>query len=1074
MIWLVTSPRVLPFRTSSILAVGCSDGTVRFYDADNYSSSSNGASGSRKTAARGKASAAVADLALGSVIKSVRGPNGRSDPVVRVVNANADSARNSGGNPGDDKAARILTVCASGVAFLWEMYVALAPDGTLIRFKINPPTCRLDGLGENRRAEINPSPDFYGGRAQCSLVTATRVTYDAQNDVVSWCVPNYAGVGRYHTATWELKRMPQATSGTVAPRLPPRAVVVLPTSLKVPGEDEEGGGGGGGGGVDGAGGAADGSPMAREGAESAAVGPTAAHSGGSSSSIVDVVPGYAHPSLPCDGSAVACLVVTQRGDVVTVASSIAGGKDGSSVISAAIPFHRTTLSGLLLSSQGSSSGGVSPKNVALMDPRGTVRVYAVAVPMSHPTVCLMATPGGVAVLDLVDCAAQIPATRHALLAPDTIGSSGQRGQVAGRQRNPAALTVIQGVVYAGILDCPPINSATLSSGPVRMLNLTPVYTNTSSSQLRMMSTPQGPSGSPKRPRNALKPRPRLLPSPSGNYVCLYWHRENRYEILHLATLIKTSRASKDIRQMSAERQTSAMVDAGSNILSFAWVGDEDVFSLLHPPAAGDDGSKGDGLISPQGTVGKKGSKKVRSKLKAKLSSGVAGDDDEDNDEFDANAARLGPRVELKILVGVTAEATEISGSVAAATSTTLGDIVLRGGARHPPTALFGGPVLCVASLTYDREGRPEGMAYLYTRKEGTEAADNRASAYGTVGPSLPYPDHFVWDDEGRHCAAVVGDRVAVYRVSHSSFSLIGTAPILSGLRAEHSSTAVESVKFIHGVLYVSTQNLVQVIFLSGGDTAASNGEIDGDGVQDGWGTLDSYVLAGPDVPANSSSQELTKLLRPSPLPIALNQPSILAYHGSSLLLSTASGVRMVPLSHPLLRIGILLAAGQPEVASKWFDAVPRRNHEALAIFLERRGAADMAVNLQGLSLESTIDICIRYGMTDRLKDIVDTHSVIQLRAIDGGGRGGIASRSLLVGIALNLFANGHVDAVSRIASDLLGLGDQGRAEGRLLAGLLVSAGTAGSDKLLTQAVGTLPDGTVPAPGDIPATSILGV
>ena len=105
------------------------------------------------------------------------------------------------------------------------------------------------------------------------------------------------------------------------------------------------------------GGAADGSPMAGEGGDSAAVGPTAAHSGGSSSSIVDVVPGYAHPSLPCDGSAVACLVVTQRGDVVTVASSIVGGKDGSSAINAAVPFHRTTLSGLLSSTQGIFLGG---------------------------------------------------------------------------------------------------------------------------------------------------------------------------------------------------------------------------------------------------------------------------------------------------------------------------------------------------------------------------------------------------------------------------------------------------------------------------------------------------------------------------------------------------------------------------------------------------------------------------------------------------------------------------------------------------------------------------------------------
>ena len=26
--------------------------------------------------------------------------------------------------------------------------------------------------------------------------------------------------------------------------------------------------------------------------------------------------------------------------------------------------------------------------------------------------------------------------------------------------------------------------------------------------------------------------PRLLPSPSGNFLCLFWHTENRYEIIH--------------------------------------------------------------------------------------------------------------------------------------------------------------------------------------------------------------------------------------------------------------------------------------------------------------------------------------------------------------------------------------------------------------------------------------------------------------------------------------------------------------------------------------------------------------
>ena len=188
--------------------------------------------------------------------------------------------------------------------------------------------------------------------------------------------------------------------------------------------------------------------------------------------------------------------------------------------------------------------------------------------------------------------------------------------------------------------------------------------------------------------------------------------------------------------------------------------------------------------------------------------------------------------------------------------------------------------------------------------------------------------------------------------------------------------------------------------------------------------------------------------------MALNHPSILSYHGSYLLLSTASGVRAVPLSHPLIRIGILIAAGQTEAASRWFDTVPRRHHEKLASFLERRGAPDLAVTLPGLSLESTIDICIRYAFTDRIKEIVDSHSDVDLRSIDGGGRGKGASSSIFVGMALNLFANGQIDTVTRIASDLIALGEEARSEGLLLAGLLVSAGAKNADVLLDRAIDT--------------------
>lgn len=1045
-----TSPAV-PI-TASILAIGCADGTVRFYDMDRRDGGGSG-SNSKKNAPSSSGGA-------GAIIKSVRGPNGRTDPVVRVVNVNSDSLSNPN-SASDDKAARILTVCASGVAYLWEIFVSISTTadglgGSNIRLKINPPVCRLDGLGENRRAEINPTADFYGGRAQCSLVTATRISYDAQNDVVSWCVPNYAGVSRYHTATWDLRRIPQAAAGVVAPRLSPRTVVVLPTSLSVPGEEDESkkiDGPGGGGGTD-----AD-TPRAADGPDAATTGPVATHAAGAATSIIDVVPSYTHPSLPCDGSALTCLLVTSKGDVVTVASSLAGRRE--SATNMAIPFHRTSLSALFSAPLASSSPAViSPKNsagvtaAALADVRGGVRVYAIAVPDLLPTVCLLATSGGVTVVDLGGGSAQGMGARHVLLTPGTIAPAADptaAQKLSGRQqRNPGVLSVTQGIVYAATLNCPPINSKNLTfMGPIRTVNTTPVY-NLASSIRSQLATSQGIDGPSRLPPNALMSRPRLLHSPSGNYICLYWHLENRYEILHVGTLIKTARSSSDARQMSTEGQMSALVDAGTNVLSFAWVGDEDVFSLLHPPSGGDDAPLSDGLLSPQGSS-RKGGKRGMSKLKSKLASGAGGDDEED-EEFDPTAAGTIPRVELKVLVGVTAGATEISGSVAAATATTLGDLVLRGGARHPPTVLFGGPVLCVASLSYDREGRPDGMAYLYARKEGTEAADMRASGYSTVGVSLPYPDLVTWDDAGRTCAMVTGDRIAVYQVGDGSFSLVGTAPVFSGVRSDQGSVIVESIKFIQGVLYVTTQNTVQIVFLCNYN---NNGGGD-DEEMESHGTLDTYILAGPDVPLTSGSstlqQSTSKSFRPTPMPMALNQPSVLSYHGSYLLLSTASGVRAVPLSHPLIRIGILIAAGQCDAALRWIETVPERQHEQLAVFLERRGAPDLTLALTGLSLSTTIDICIRYGFAERIKEIADNHSVVDLRSVDSGGRGQGASNSIVVGIALHLFTNGHIDTVTRIAADLISLGEEARSEGLMLAGLLVSAGTKNADVLLDRAI----------------------
>ena len=172
--------------------------------------------------------------------------------------------------------------------------------------------------------------------------------------------------------------------------------------------------------------------------------------------------------------------------------------------------------------------------------------------------------------------------------------------------------------------------------------------------------------------------PRLLPSRSGKFLCLFWHVENRYEIIHNSSI--TSAAKKSIKDEGPEY--SPAVDNGFNVLSFAWVGDEDVFALLYPPE-----------------MTKSDSGSFSAKKKTKNTPKVDFDEDEEDAQIDPS--KFKPRVELKELIGVNKDAVGFGSSVAAAMATFLGTLSLRG--RHSPTCLFGGPVLFVGSLSQDKE-----------------------------------------------------------------------------------------------------------------------------------------------------------------------------------------------------------------------------------------------------------------------------------------------------------------------------------------------------------------------------------
>lgn len=393
------------------------------------------------------------------------------------------------------------------------------------------------------------------------------------------------------------------------------------------------------------------------------------------------------------------------------------------------------------------------------------------------------------------------------------------------------------------------------------------------------------------------------------------------------------------------------------------------------------------------------------------------------------------KIELRQLTLLDSNASELSATIPPASSTTLGEMTLRGGNRNIPTAIFGGPVLCVGSRT---EEDPQGSAYFYAKKDGS---DGRAEDYVATGPTLPYPDMVVWDDDGNFCAVAVESRVAVYTLEESDFILLGTANI-----PNHAGifSSVSSLKFLHGVLYCCTAGSVHCIFL-GEDAEISQ--------------LESFELSSIDAPVAGPILPLQRYrsLDPEVTPLPLVHPSVLGYQSGSLVVSTYRGLHAIPITHPLLRIGCLLSAGQPEAAAKWFDAVPSYECEALSGFVERRGFPELATNVAGLSVERVVDLCMMHGNILRLEEVVETYGVRGLRAIDAG-RGlspsisGEHGGSVVVCVAAYLLAHGRVELARRMATECLRSGDEGRRDALLVASLLLSVDEADASRLVNRAV----------------------
>jgi hypothetical protein len=605
----------------------------------------------------------------------------------------------------------------------------------------------------------------------------------------------------------------------------------------------------------------------------------------------------------------------------------------------------------------------------------------------------------------------------------------------------------------------------------------------------------------------------LLPSPSGQYVALVWHAEYKYEILHIATLLQTVGQARGANSIPSTGKPC--VGSGTGTVDFCWVGDNDVYALLHfpgweqaalellPETAGD-ASHGVTVGNLLGNVaqsatsatmaatsktlsvtkaatsktlsatkaatsktlsstlsatktaskgmkkfGLLGRKKRRGKDDESSMAGSVGFDDDASDMASTTsmmsqmttptiasmpAEKLQNKkryVELRELIAVEAKATELGHTMTAATSSSLGELTLRGGNRNLPMVLFGGPVLCIGCRSENSDDA--GFAHFYTRKADEKGA--RASAYSSTGPTLPYPELCTWDDDGRLCAVAVDSRVAVYLSEDSEFVLLGTVRIGSPSLAV---AQVTSLKFVHGVLYCCTWNSVHCVLL--GDTTG------------GLCRLDTYLLASSDV-AVIPTEESDGSLAPKPVILPLAQPVVIGYQSGSLVLSTLRGVFAVPLHHPLLRIGILLSSGQVDRAAKWLDAVPNDQHEALAFFLERRGHSELALlHLPGLSLETVVDLCMRHGDIARLEEVVEMYGARGLRAIDMGRGIANGDTSVTLCVGAYLLAHGRLELVRRLASECLRYDEQGKKDAFFLGALLLPVDESDASRLINRAV----------------------
>ena len=112
----------------------------------------------------------------------------------------------------------------------------------------------------------------------------------------------------------------------------------------------------------------------------------------------------------------------------------------------------------------------------------------------------------------------------------------------------------------------------------------------------------------------------------------------------------------------------------------------------------------------------------------------------------------------------------------------------------------------------------------------------------------------------------------------------------------------------------------------------------------------------------------------------------------------------------------------------------------------------MALQLNGLSLGTIIDLSFRHGYTERLENIIKSFGLDPIRSLDSDIIKDEREYSMVVCVGAHFLAKNRVDVVEQMASDCLKCKDNRRRDAFLLAGLISAIQPEPGRKLIREAL----------------------